>query len=66
MSTNHREMLKNIRTFPSLVKYLRDELDWPKIRVRLPVSQAPRVIGAAACAGRSDRAQEEGGRYGNR
>ena len=22
-------MLKNIRTFPSLVKYLRDELDWP-------------------------------------
>ena len=29
MSTNHREMLKNIRTFPSLVKYLRDELDWP-------------------------------------
>ncbi|MFC1866547.1 type ISP restriction/modification enzyme [Thermodesulfobacteriota bacterium] len=29
MSTNQRERLKNIRTFPSLVKYLRDELDWP-------------------------------------
>lgn len=29
MTTNHRDLLKNIRTFPSLVKYLRDELDWP-------------------------------------
>ena len=29
MSINHRDLLKNIRTFPSLVKYLRDELDWP-------------------------------------
>ena len=29
MSTDHRELLKNIRTFPSLIKYLRDELDWP-------------------------------------
>lgn len=29
MSVCHRELLKNIRTFPSLVKYLRDELDWP-------------------------------------
>jgi len=29
MSVRHRELLKDIRTFPSLVKYLRDELDWP-------------------------------------
>jgi len=26
---NHSEQLKAIRTFPQLVKYLRDELDWP-------------------------------------
>ena len=26
---NHREQLQAIRTFPQLVKYLRDELDWP-------------------------------------
>jgi len=26
---DHREVLKGIRTFPSLVKFLRDELDWP-------------------------------------
>ena len=26
---DHRETLKQIRTFPSLVKFLRDELDWP-------------------------------------
>ena len=29
MTINHRDLLKDIRTFPSLVKYLRDELDWP-------------------------------------
>jgi hypothetical protein len=29
MSTDHREQLRQIKTFPSLVKYLRDELDWP-------------------------------------
>ena len=29
MATNHRDLLKNIRTFPSLIKYLRDQLDWP-------------------------------------
>jgi hypothetical protein len=29
MPTDHRELLKNIRTFPSLIKYLHDELDWP-------------------------------------
>lgn len=29
MSTDHREELKNIRTFPSLVRYLRDEMGWP-------------------------------------
>ena len=29
MATDHRERLSRIRTFPSLVKYLRDELDWP-------------------------------------
>jgi len=27
--TDHRETLRNIRTFPQLIKYLRDELDWP-------------------------------------
>lgn len=29
MHSNHRERLRGIRTFPSLVKYLREELDWP-------------------------------------
>ncbi len=29
MSTPDVERLRSIRTFPSLVKYLRDELDWP-------------------------------------
>ena len=29
MPTDHRAELKNIRTFPSLVRYLRDEMDWP-------------------------------------
>lgn len=29
MATNHRRLLSNIKTFPSLVKYLREELDWP-------------------------------------
>ncbi|MFC1530665.1 type ISP restriction/modification enzyme [Gemmatimonadota bacterium] len=29
MSTDHRDRLRSIRTFPSLIKYLRDELDWP-------------------------------------
>ena len=29
MTTVNRERLRKIRTFPSLVKYLRDELDWP-------------------------------------
>ena len=29
MQTDHRDQLKSIRTFPSLVRYLRDELDWP-------------------------------------
>ena len=29
MSTEDLERLRAIRTFPSLVKYLRDELDWP-------------------------------------
>ena len=29
MTMNHRERLRLIRTFPSLIKYLRDELDWP-------------------------------------
>ena len=29
MPTDHRTELKNIRTFPSLVRYLRDEMDWP-------------------------------------
>ena len=27
--TDHREILRNVRTFPQLIKYLRDELDWP-------------------------------------
>ena len=26
---DHREQLRNIQTFPSLVRFLRDELDWP-------------------------------------
>src|SRR5215218_131858 len=26
---NNLERLRSIKTFPSLVKYLRDELDWP-------------------------------------
>lgn len=26
---DYREILKEIRTFPSLIKFLRDELDWP-------------------------------------
>ena len=29
MSTSEVERLRSIKTFPSLVKYLRDELDWP-------------------------------------
>jgi len=29
MPTDHRAVLKEIRTFPSLVRYLRDEMDWP-------------------------------------
>src|SRR6476659_7182301 len=29
MPTDHRDELANIRTFPSLVRYLRDEMDWP-------------------------------------
>jgi hypothetical protein len=29
MPTDHRAALANIRTFPSLVRYLRDEMDWP-------------------------------------
>ena len=29
MSTDPRDELKKIRTFPSLVRYLRDEMDWP-------------------------------------
>ena len=29
MKTQELERLRSIRTFPSLVKYLRDELDWP-------------------------------------
>jgi len=29
MTTTSRDQLRAIRTFPSLVKYLRDELDWP-------------------------------------
>lgn len=29
MPTDHRAELQNIRTFPSLVKYLRDEMNWP-------------------------------------
>ena len=27
--TDHRAALKEIRTFPSLVRYLRDEMGWP-------------------------------------
>jgi type I restriction-modification system DNA methylase subunit len=29
MPTDHRSELKEIRTFPSLVRYLRDQMDWP-------------------------------------
>jgi len=29
MSTDHRADLKKIRTFPALVRYLRDEMGWP-------------------------------------
>jgi predicted helicase len=29
MSLNQQEQLKSIRTFPSLIKYLRDEMEWP-------------------------------------
>ena len=29
MSDQDRKQLQAIKTFPSLVKYLRDELDWP-------------------------------------
>ena len=29
MSTSDVERLQSIKTFPSLIKYLRDELDWP-------------------------------------
>ena len=29
MPTDHRTELKNIRTFPQLVRYLRDEMNWP-------------------------------------
>src|SRR6476659_9829973 len=27
--TDYREQLRQIQTFPSLVRFLRDELDWP-------------------------------------
>ena len=26
---SQRDALRNIRTFPQLIKFLRDELDWP-------------------------------------
>ena len=29
MPTDHRKELSNIRTFPSLVRYLREEMGWP-------------------------------------
>ena len=29
MAINQRDLLREIRTFPSLIKYLRDELNWP-------------------------------------
>ncbi|MFW6106751.1 MAG: type ISP restriction/modification enzyme [bacterium] len=29
MSEQHRDMLRQITSFPALVRYLRDELDWP-------------------------------------
>jgi len=29
MPTDHRSRLANIRTFPQLVAYLRDDMDWP-------------------------------------
>ena len=29
MAIDHRAELRNIRTFPSLIKYLRDDMDWP-------------------------------------
>lgn len=29
MATDHRSELRKVRTFPSLVKYLRDEMGWP-------------------------------------
>ncbi len=29
MSTDHRKELRNIRTFPALIRYLRDEMGWP-------------------------------------
>jgi len=29
MSADHRDQLRQIRSFPSLIEYLRDELDWP-------------------------------------
>jgi len=29
VATDHRERLRAIKTFPSLVKYLREELNWP-------------------------------------
>jgi len=32
MPTDHRAALREIRTFPSLVRYLRDEMDWPIAR----------------------------------
>ena len=29
MPLDHGEQLKSIRKFPSLIKYLREEMDWP-------------------------------------
>ena len=29
MTTDYRDTLREIHTFPSLVKFLRDDLDWP-------------------------------------
>jgi hypothetical protein len=29
MPTDHRAELQKIRTFPSLIRYLRDEMGWP-------------------------------------
>ena len=45
------ERLRSIKTFPSLVKYLRDELEWPIVGTGLKGSQFHQCSGDHAFDG---------------